>query len=114
VQLTPKPPQFIFQSTMGRWTIKPSVRATLLGMLFLVFLILVLPDVDLPDAAFHGGTAPVMLHARAVTPPSLLTVAAFIPISLPAKALGHLSARSISVSPVSVDSLPILHRSLRC
>jgi hypothetical protein len=98
---------------MGRWTIKPSVRATLLGMLFLVFLILVLPDVDLPDAAFHSGTAPVVLHARAVTPPSLLTVAAFIPISWPAQTSANPSA-GILVSLVSADFLPILHRSLRC
>jgi hypothetical protein len=99
---------------MGRWTIKPSVRATLLGMLFLVFLILVLPDVDLPDAAFHGGTAPVTLHARAVTPPSLLTVAAFITISFPTQTTVDPSVRTTSVNPISVDSLSILHRSLRC
>jgi len=99
---------------MRRWAIKPSVRATLLGMLFLVFLILVLPDVDLPDAAFHSGTAPVSLHARAVTPPSLLTIATFVPISFPIQTTTNPSAGTPSVNPVSVDSLPILHRSLRC
>jgi hypothetical protein len=99
---------------MGRWTIKPSVRATLLGMLILVFLILVLPDVDLPDAAFHGGTAPVMLHARAVTPPSLLTVTGFAQITSPARISANLSTGSISPTPLSIDSIPILYRSLRC
>jgi hypothetical protein len=114
VQLTPTPPQFIFQITMGRWSIKPSVRATLLGMLFLIFLILVLPDVDLPDAAFHSGTAPVTLHASAVTPPSVSTVAAVIPANLPAQPSGAPSASGTSGKSISVDSLPILHRSLRC
>jgi hypothetical protein len=99
---------------MGRWTIKPSVLVALLGVLGMVLLVLVLPDVDLPDAAFHGGSAPVIVHSRSVTAPGLLTVAAIIDFDFSAYTLAQrwtdttLSARS------SVDSLPILHRALRC
>lgn len=44
---------------MNRW------RWTLLIFeLFLFALILILPQVDLPDFTFHGGTAPVVAKAR--------------------------------------------------
>jgi hypothetical protein len=43
--------------TRWRW-------ALLLFELFLIALILVLPQVDLPDFTFHGGNAPVAAKAR--------------------------------------------------
>ena len=43
--------------TRWRW-------ALLIFELFLIALILVLPQVDLPDYTFHGGTAPVAAKAR--------------------------------------------------
>jgi hypothetical protein len=39
--------------------------------MFLFALILVLPQVDLPDFAFHRGTAPIVARARASAPPML-------------------------------------------
>lgn len=99
---------------MHRWTIKPSVLAALLGMLFLFFLILVLPDVDLPDVAFHGGTAPVTIHARSVTVPTPVTVAAFTQLILSSESSGHRYSHPVLFLPTPVDSLPILYRSLRC
>jgi hypothetical protein len=48
---------------MSRW------RWTLLIFeLFLFALILVLPQVDLPDFTFHGGTAPIVAKARLSVP----------------------------------------------
>lgn len=44
---------------MKRWR-----WALLLFELFLFALILILPQVDLPDFTFHGGTAPVVAKAR--------------------------------------------------
>jgi hypothetical protein len=99
---------------MGRWTIKRPALAALLAVLFLICLILVLPDVDLPDAAFHGGTAPVAVQARSLAPPSLVTVATFAQVSLSIQNAGPDSALPIVFADTSVDSLPILHRSLRC
>ncbi len=43
--------------TRWRW-------ALLIFELFLIALILVLPQVDLPDYTFHGGTAPIAAKAR--------------------------------------------------
>jgi hypothetical protein len=42
--------------------------------LFLFVLILVLPQVDLPDLAFHGGTAPIVAKAKVSSPPVLSTI----------------------------------------
>ena len=42
--------------------------------LFLFALILVLPQVDLPDFTFHGGTAPVVAKAKVSSPPVLSTI----------------------------------------
>ena len=50
-------------------------RWTLLGFeLFLLALILVLPQVDLPDFTFHGGTAPVVAKAKVCSPPILSSI----------------------------------------
>jgi hypothetical protein len=46
----------------------------LLFELFLFALILVLPQVDLPDFTFHSGTAPIVAKARVSSPPLLTTV----------------------------------------
>ena len=43
--------------TRWRWTL-------LIFELLLIALILVLPQVDLPDYTFHGGTAPIAAKAR--------------------------------------------------
>jgi hypothetical protein len=48
--------------TRWRW-------ALLVFELFLFALILILPQVDLPDFTFHGGTAPVLAKARFSPPP---------------------------------------------
>jgi hypothetical protein len=46
----------------------------LLFELFLLVLILVLPQVDLPDFAFHRGTAPIIARSRVSAPPVLTGV----------------------------------------
>jgi len=52
------------QSLMKRWQ-----WALLIFELALFALILVLPQVDLPDFTFHSGTAPVVAHSRVIAPP---------------------------------------------
>ena len=60
---------------MGKVNLMKSWRWTLLGFeLFLFALILVLPQVDLPDFTFHGGTAPVVAKAKVCSPPVLSSV----------------------------------------
>ncbi len=55
---------------MSRWNIKASTLIILSCVVFLMLLIVILPDVDLPDTAFHRGTAPVLVHARATMAPA--------------------------------------------
>jgi len=61
---------------MSRWNVKAPTLAILSCLVFIMLLIVVLPDVDLPDTAFHQGTAPLVVHARATTPPPAVAVAA--------------------------------------
>lgn len=50
---------------MSRWK-----WLLLIFELALFLVILVLPQVDLPDFTFHGGTAPVVAKARISSPPA--------------------------------------------
>ena len=58
---------------MRNWTIKPGALFVLLGLLSVVVLILVLPQVDLLDTAFQRESAPVSLHSQATTAPIVVT-----------------------------------------
>ncbi len=53
--------------------------------LALIAAILVLPQVALPDFAFHDGTAPVVAHARVCDPApgAAIAVAPRVPVSQP-------------------------------
>jgi hypothetical protein len=53
-------------SNMTRWR-----WALLIFELVLFAVILILPQVDLPDFTFHGGTAPVVAKAKLSAPPVL-------------------------------------------
>jgi hypothetical protein len=61
---------------MAQWNVKASTLFILGCVTFLMLLIVVLPDVDLPDTAFHRRTAPVLVHAQATAAPAAVTVAA--------------------------------------
>ncbi len=63
---------------MSHWNIKASSLFILSCVVFLMLLIVVLPDVDLPDTAFHRGTAPVVVHSAATSAPVAVTVAAIL------------------------------------
>ena len=98
---------------MANWTINRGALVLLMGLFVLIVLILILPDIDLPDTAFHRGTAPVVEHSRASSAPSLLTVR--IPTSLFVAHEATALQREHSLSSHSIlQSLPILHQSLRC
>jgi hypothetical protein len=99
---------------VGRWTIKPSCLFVLMTLLFLIVLILVLPEVDLPDTAFHHGTAPVDIHSRATSAPGLLSVGTALPFSFPNHTASRRREHSLMFAHVSSSFLPLLHRSLRC
>jgi hypothetical protein len=99
---------------MGRWTIRPSCLFVLVTLLFLIVLILVLPEVDLPDTAFHSGTAPVDVHSRAISAPGLLSVGTAVRFCFST----HLASRQREHARVFAYAvsrfLPLLQCSLRC
>lgn len=99
----------------SNWNASP-VRLFLLGgLLALMLLILVLPDdVDLPDAAFHRGTAPVLVHSTGLSAPLLVAYATASSAPLLNFAL-HWNGgdTGLQIHPVS-SALPIVYRNLRC
>jgi hypothetical protein len=56
--------------------------------LVLFAVILILPQVDLPDFTFHGGTAPISAKARSTARPTAATVASSTQSWLPVEVLG--------------------------
>jgi hypothetical protein len=59
-----------------KWNANPLSVVILTGLLVIIFLILVLPQVDLLDTAFHRGSSPVALKARFTSAPVFAVVAA--------------------------------------
>jgi len=98
---------------MSQWNIKASTLFILSCVVFLMLLIVVLPDVDLPDTAFHRGTAPVLVHAAATAAPAAVTVAAVF--QFPDAAQTPHAFRDWGAPAVTPDPSfrPILLRSIR-
>ena len=71
---------------MANWNIKASTLFILSSLVFLMLLIVVLPDVDLPDTAFHRGTAPIVVHTQGTSAPAAVTVAYVFQFPDPAEA----------------------------
>jgi len=99
---------------MSQWKIKTPALVILVGLIFLMLLIVVLPDVDLPDIAFHGGTAPVVLHAHGTRAPNLVHVAVARPTSSLDQAIRFQWQGQASAAGVPPNFRPILLRSIRC
>lgn len=99
---------------MSQWKIKTPALAILIGLIFLMLLIVVLPDVDLPDIAFHGGTAPVVMHAHATRAPNLVHVEGACPTPNLDQALRFQPLARASAAGIRANFRPILLRSLRC
>ncbi len=99
---------------MKRWNISSAALIVLGFMVVLMLLIVVIPDdVDLPDTAFHRGTAPILVHAQANSAPSLVTVASAIPLLNAPETYGPFyEPGELAQSPPS-NSRPIFFRSIR-
>jgi hypothetical protein len=87
--------------------------ALLIFELFLFALILVLPQVDLPDFTFPGGTAPILAKSR-LSPPAF----SIVPAPVQARSLGYIEETrrrgirtAIRLNPLSPVTLSCI---LRC
>lgn len=99
---------------MSRWNAKTSTLILLGSVVFVVLLLVVLPDVDPPDTAFHRGTAPVLLHAQAnAIPPVAVTPSAIQIANVPAPDWASLRLSDFTI-PVPANFVHILFRSIRC
>jgi hypothetical protein len=82
--------------------------------LFLFALILILPQVDLPDFTFPGGTAPIVAKARLSCPPA----SSVVPVPVQTRSLGHIQETEsrgirtvVHLNPLSPVTLSCI---LRC
>jgi hypothetical protein len=98
---------------MSRWNVKASTVFILGFVTLVMLLIVVLPDVDLPDTVFHRDTAPVVVHAQATAAPAAVVVAGIFQLPRAEE------ARRPSHEPVGLSAnsdpnfRPILFRSIR-
>ena len=98
---------------MRGWNIKPTSLIILASVLFIMLVIVVLPDVDLLDTAFHGGTAPVVVHTRATSAPAAITVPDVFQLpSASAEVFPHFRRLPMAAN-CAPNFLPILFRSIR-
>ena len=98
---------------MLRWKVPISTLLVLVGMVFIMLLIVYLPDVDLPDTAFHRGTAPLVMHGRANAAPFVMAV---VPLFQFAESDQFWSAeheRDLVADNLDPNFRPILLRSIR-
>jgi hypothetical protein len=99
---------------MRRLKSNPGLWVLLVLLMGLIVVILVLPEVDLPDTAFYTNTAPAILHARVTPARAPLVWSATLMISLfllswePGRAQLRPAVRSEN------NFLPILYRCLLC
>jgi len=93
---------------MTRWS-----WAVLVFELLLITIILILPQVDIPDTAFHCGTAPVLAKARLTSQPPQTPGVDLRPVLQP-KVNTFFSPRTSMKSSFNGPALPILLSTLLC
>ncbi len=100
------------ETIMSRWKVDPSKVFILVSLIFIMLLIVVLPDVDLDDMAFHQGTAPLVVHAKATTAPTTIAVATVFSLHHPETASPVRNAEVLAAH-LDPNFRPILLRSIR-
>jgi hypothetical protein len=100
--------------TVGKWNVAPVVSFFLLGILLLIGLIQVLPQVDLPDTAFHEDTAPLVMKFRVASAPILSSATVTSRPQLSSIVVSNIREISIRPSYTSGKLIPVLHCSLLC
>jgi hypothetical protein len=98
---------------MFRWKVPISTLVVLIGMVCIMLLIVYLPDVDLPDTAFHQGTAPLVVHARVNAAPTVAAVASLFQFPDSQHFWSPEREREIVAGNLDPNFRPILLRSIR-
>jgi hypothetical protein len=92
----------------------PSQVAILLPLLMVVALTQVLPQVDLPDTAFHENSAPVATKSCSVAAPNLSVTVRHDLTSGPRTVLAAVVEESRTPPHRARQSLPILFSAILC
>lgn len=98
---------------LSQWKIKTSALVILGCVVFVMLLIVVLPDVDLLDTAFHRGTGPAAIHALATSAPATVMVAAASQATAGIGTSRTLYQLKVPVGSPDPNSVPITLRSIR-
>ncbi len=94
---------------MSRWR-----WALLIFELVLFAVILILPQVDLPDFTFHGGTAPVAMKARLDSGVARLSFVVPLAVAVPMPVFEHRAERDHTPAVPDVDTRLSLLCTLMC
>jgi len=96
-------------SLMKRWQ-----WALLIFELALFALILILPQVELPEFTFHAGTAPIAVKARLSLNRVQPTSAIRLPLSIPGRILEAFAENRLTLSPARWETRLSLLCTLIC
>lgn len=97
---------------MRRWTTSWPCLLILTVAVAAIVVLLILPDVDPPDTAFHRGTAPIVVHSQTSVAPILFAPGLPARVSLDPLHRSEILDRHASVDSC-VQSFPIFLESLR-
>lgn len=98
---------------MPHWAISWQSVLLLLGVLAVIVLVLVLPQVDLLDTAFQRGTAPIVVHSQGTTKPAFQTLSALFVFVLSVAGVATQRAERCLPS-LGIHEARILNHCFRC
>jgi|SRR5215467_13330276 len=98
---------------MGHWTISRQSVFLLSGVLTVIVLILVLPQVDLLDTAFHSGTAPIAVHARGTEKPAFQTLPGLFVLFLSGEGIAIQRSERLLLR-TGIRTVQVLNHCFRC
>lgn len=98
---------------MGQWTIERRSVILLIAVLTVITLVLVLPQVDLLDTAFHLGTAPILIHAQGTSKPAFQALPGLFIFILCATGVANKRSEN-RLLITGIHKVQILQHCLRC
>ncbi|MBZ5572876.1 MAG: hypothetical protein LAO09_13475 [Acidobacteriia bacterium] len=99
---------------MGSRKISSAAWVLLLGTLAVIVLIVILPQVDLLDTAFHCNTSPLGIHARCTSAPAALLSASVFQSAAILRGSGTLHQHGEFAVDPTHGLVTVLDSCLRC
>jgi hypothetical protein len=99
---------------VGCFNVKSSKVIVLIGVLAVIALILILPQVDLLDTAFQRSTSPLAIRATSISAPQASIAGIILNFARGRQVQSLLASGKQSAYALPAGSLQILNQSLRC